>query len=278
MPAMPRITIVTPSYQQERWLERSILSVLGQGYPNLEYVVLDGGSTDASVAIIERHADRLTRWSSGPDGGQAAAVDAGWRSATGEILAWLNSDDFYLPGTLELIGRWFADHPDRGFVYGQCRLVDPDGAPLGVTGSRYSRAGLLLSHQMIPQPAAFLRRELVERAGFLDPRLRYSMDYDLFLRASALERPIFLPRTLVEATIHPAAKTTAEAGPAMDETRALRRRHAHGIERLVVGLQPASSAIYHRVPISLRRLVDRFRPARIKADTSSRADGGTATG
>src|SRR5204863_5909830 len=91
MPAMPRITIVTPSYQQERWLERSILSVLGQGYPNLEYVVLDGGSTDASVAIIERHADRLTRWSSGPDGGQAAAVDAGWRSATGEILAWLNS-------------------------------------------------------------------------------------------------------------------------------------------------------------------------------------------
>ena len=128
---MPRITIVTPSYQQGRWLERSIRSVLDQGYPNLEYMVLDGGSTDASVGIIERYGDRLARWSSGPDGGQAAAVDAGWRSATGEILGWLNSDDFYLPGTLELVGRWFADHPDRGFVYGRCRLVDPDGASAG---------------------------------------------------------------------------------------------------------------------------------------------------
>src|ERR1700693_1288297 len=105
MASIPRITVVTPSYQQSRWLERSIESVLGQGYPDLEYIVLDGGSTDGSLAVIERHANRLARWSSGPDGGQAAAIDAGWRSATGDVLAWLNSDDFYLPGTLEIVGR-----------------------------------------------------------------------------------------------------------------------------------------------------------------------------
>jgi glycosyltransferase involved in cell wall biosynthesis len=266
MASIPRITVVTPSYQQSRWLERSIESVLGQGYPDLEYIVLDGGSTDGSLAVIERHADRLARWSSGPDGGQAAAIDAGWRSATGDVLAWLNSDDFYLPGTLEIVGRWFADHPDRGFVYGRCRLVDLDGTPLGVIGGPYSRRGLLFSHQMIPQPAAFLRRDLVEDAGFLDPGLRYSMDYDLFLRASTLDRPAFLPRVLAEATIHPNAKTTAQAGPAMDETRALRRRHARGVERIVAELQPLSSVAYHRLPAPARRLVGRFRPVRVQPE------------
>ena len=264
MTHLPRITVVTPSYQQGRWLERSIRSVLDQGYPDLEFVVLDGGSTDESLEIISRYAARLTRWSSGPDGGQAAAIAAGWRASTGEILAWLNSDDFYVEGTLALVGRWFADHPARGFVYGQCRVVDPDGTPLGVTGSPYSRRRLLLSHQMIPQPAAFLRRDLVERAGFVDPRLRYSMDFDLFVRASAIERPAFLPRILAEATIHPDAKTRRDSGPAMEETRALRRRHAHGVERLVVALQPASSALYHRLPATARRVVGRFRAARVR--------------
>jgi GT2 family glycosyltransferase len=278
MQSMPRITIVTPSYQQGQWLERSIRSVVDQGYPDLEYIVLDGGSTDASVEIIERHADRIARWTSGPDGGQAAAVDAGWRSATGDVLGWLNSDDFYTPGTLALVGRWFADHPDRGFVYGRCRLVDPDGGSLGMTGSRYSRTGLLFSHQMIPQPTAFLRRELVERVGFLDPRLRYSMDYDLFLRAAAVDRPVFLPRILAEATIHPAAKTTAEAGPAMDETRALRRRYARGLERVVVAVQPASSAIYHRLPASGRRFIDRFRQSRVRPVPPPSNDHGKAAG
>ena len=156
--------------------------------------------------------------------------------------------------------------------------MDADGVPLGMTGSRYSRAGLLFSHQMIPQPAAFLRRDLVVRAGFLDPRLRYSMDYDLFLRAAALDRPIFLPRTLAEATIHPEAKTTADAGPAMDETRALRRRHARGLERVVIALQPASSAIYHRLPASTRRQVDRFRQARVRPVLPPSDDRGTMAG
>ena len=264
MARLPRITVVMPSFQQARWLERSIRSVLDQGYDDLELIVLDGGSSDESVEIIRRNATGIARWTSGPDGGQAAAIEAGWRSATGEILAWLNSDDFYTQGTLEFVGRWFNDHPERGFLYGLCRLVDPDGRPLGVVGSRYTRPGLLFSHQMIPQPAAFLRRELVDRAGSVDPSLRYSMDYDLFLRASAIERPAFVQRVLAEATIHPDAKTTRDAGPAMAETRSLRRRHARGLERVIVELQRASSVIYHHLPARARQLVSRARPTRIR--------------
>jgi glycosyltransferase involved in cell wall biosynthesis len=264
MTRLPRITVVTPSFQQARWLERTIASVLDQDYPDLEYMVLDGGSTDGSVPIIEAAADRLTRWWSRPDGGQAAAIATGWHDATGDVLTWLNSDDRYVAGTLLTIGRWFADHPDGRFVYGRCRLVDADGAGLGVTGSPYGRTRLLLSHQMIPQPAAFLRRDLVDLVGSVDPSLRYSMDYDLFLRAASAERPTFLPVVLAEATIHPDAKTTGEAGPAMAETRALRRRHARGWERAAVALQPASSAIYHRLPERARRIARPFRATRIR--------------
>jgi glycosyltransferase involved in cell wall biosynthesis len=264
MTRLPRITVVTPSYQQAQWLESTIESVLDQSYPDLEYLVLDGGSTDGSRAIIEAHADRLTRWWSRPDGGQAAAIAAGWCDSTGDVVTWLNSDDRYVDGALATVGRWFADHPKSRFVYGRCRVVDAEGNVRGLTGSRYSRTRLLFSHQMIPQPAAFLRRDLVDEIGSVDPDLRYSMDYDLFLRAASVAQPAFLPVVIAEATVHPAAKTIGEAGPAMAETRALRRRHARGWERAVVAVQPASSALYHHLPEPVRRAVHPFRATRIR--------------
>ena len=110
--SLPRITVVTPSFNQARYLDRTIRSVLDQGYPNLEYMVLDAGSTDGSLDIIKRYSDRLDYWRSGPDNGQSAAVNEGWQRASGEVMAWLNSDDFYLPGALDFVGNHFRVHPE----------------------------------------------------------------------------------------------------------------------------------------------------------------------
>jgi len=165
---LPRITIVTPSFNQAQFLERTIRSVLDQEYPDLEYLVMDGGSTDGSVEIIRRFAERLTYWTSGPDGGQAAAINAGWRMAHGEVLAWLNSDDVFLPGALSAVGHAFQEHPKAVLVYGQTQLVDPDGLLLGTVGSAYRQRTLLYSHQLIPQPSSFFRRSAVEAVGLLD--------------------------------------------------------------------------------------------------------------
>ncbi|NVO00781.1 MAG: glycosyltransferase, partial [Geobacteraceae bacterium] len=130
MTAPPKITIVTPSYNQGRFLEKTILSVLDQGYPNLEYIVIDGGSTDESVEIIKKYADRLTYWVSEPDRGQSHAINKGFERATGEIFGWLNSDDWYHPGALQAVAEAFAANPDVGAVVGAGEMVDEEGKQL----------------------------------------------------------------------------------------------------------------------------------------------------
>lgn len=260
---LPSITVVTPSFNQDAFLERTIRSVLDQGYPRLEYFVMDGGSTDGSVEIIRRHADRLDYWVSQPDGGQTAAINTGWRRASGQILAWLNSDDFYLPGALLTIGRAFVDHPDAAIVYGPMRREDPDGRSLGNLGSAFNRRRLLYSHQMIPQPSAFFRRSAVEAAGELDESLHYSMDYDFLLRLTRVGAAVMLPEPLAVATIHAEAKTTRDRALAAVETNQVRRRYARGAGWLFVRLQPLLSWSYHRLPLAVRRGVDRLRPRRV---------------
>ena len=131
---LPSITVVTPSFNQARFLERTIRSVLDQGYAQLEYLILDGGSSDGSTDIIRAYESHLAYWISEPDDGQSAAVNAGWRRASGEILGWLNSDDFYLPGTLQFVGEFFAAHPDVAFLYGTCDVVDEAGRKLRQVG------------------------------------------------------------------------------------------------------------------------------------------------
>lgn len=263
---LPSITVVTPSFNQAAFLERTIRSVLDQGYPNLEYLVLDGGSTDGSVDIIRRFADRIDYWVSQPDGGQTAAINAGWRRAHGEILAWLNSDDYYLPGALEIVGRAFVEHPDAALVYGPMRREDPDGRSLGMLGAAFSRRVLLYSHQMIPQPSAFFRRAGVEAAGPLDESLHYSMDYDFLLRLTSVGATMMIPETLAVATIHAEAKTTRDRAVAAVETNRVRRRYARGAGWLMVRVQPLLSWSYHRLPSVLRRFVDRLRPRRVYDD------------
>lgn len=189
MRELPRITVVTPSFNQGEFLEATIRSVLDQHYPNLEYLVLDGGSSDDSVAIIERYAPHLTYWHSRKDNGQADAIRTGFEMATGEILCWLNSDDIFLPNALLTVGNFFARHPRVDVLYGNRFTIDREG---NVTGRHVWPWLLTKYHWALGQPLAqectFWRREIYDRAGGVDASKFFIMDYDLFFRMWRLGR------------------------------------------------------------------------------------------
>ncbi len=179
----PRITIVTPSYNQGRFIEETIRSVVLQEYPNLEYIIIDGGSTDNTVEIIRKYESRITYWVSEKDRGQTHAVNKGWGMATGEILGWLNSDDFYMPGALHQVALSYQQG-GRGMIYGDCQVADASSLirPGVKCMADYSLIRLLSEYTM-PQPAVFVTRDLIDEIGILDERLHYAMDFDYFLRA-----------------------------------------------------------------------------------------------
>lgn len=178
----PRITIVTPSLNQAAYLENAIISVLSQDYPNLEYIVIDGGSSDGSVEIIKKYAGRLAFWCSESDRGQSHAINKGFAKATGDILAWLNSDDYYQPHTLHTVAKSFRDAPDTVMVYGDYYVLYPDGRAVLKPKIAFDWNICLYCYLMIPQASAFWRRDAYEAVGGLREDLHYIMDYDLFLK------------------------------------------------------------------------------------------------
>jgi glycosyltransferase involved in cell wall biosynthesis len=253
---VPSIAIVTPSLNQAPFLERAIRSVLDQRYPRLEYVVLDGGSTDDSADIIARYSDRLARWRSAPDQGQAAAVNEGWGETSGEILGWINSDDYYLPGSLDFIGRFFRSNEAIDLAYGTCRVVDSFGSQRAVIGEPTDRRRMQLGHQPMPQPSTFMRRRLYEAVGPVDESLRYAMDYDLFLRAVSITSPVFVDRPLAAFTVQPLAKTFLGRARARQETLHVALRYASGNDRTRIRFNAARAALFHSLPSDVRRWVD----------------------
>jgi glycosyltransferase involved in cell wall biosynthesis len=208
--SLPKVTIVTPSYQQAAFLEQTICSVLDQDYPNIEYMVIDGGSTDDSVEIIQRYASRLAYWVSERDSGQAEAINKGFQRATGEIVAWINSDDYYLPGAVRRAVEVLAAQPELGFVYADVLAVDGAGRP--VNRMRYGDWGLdgLLSFRMIGQPSVFMRRTALEQAGLLRADMGYLLDHDLWLRIAARIPIHYVPEMWSAARYHAAAKNVAQ--------------------------------------------------------------------
>ena len=211
MTNLPCISIITPSYNQAAYLEATIKSVLDQGYPNLEYILLDGGSTDGSLEIIERYADKLTYWLSEPDDGQADAINKGLARASGEFVAWLNSDDIYLPGTLEQAAEAFKTDPNLGMLYGDLQSIDHDGTLFNtITYAQYTLADLM-AFRIIGQPAVFFRRALLAESGDLDLSYRYLLDHHLWLRLAQAAPIKYIPKPLAAARHHPTAKNTAEA-------------------------------------------------------------------
>ena len=255
----PRVSIVTPSFNQAPFLERTIRSVLEQDYPDVEYLVLDGGSTDGSLDLIRTYADRLSYWSSGPDGGQSSAINDGWQRATGQVLAWLNSDDFYLPGAVSAAIAALQEHPASPFAYGTCEFVDPTGRAFARVGSAFDRRALRRGHQMAPQPATFFRRAAIERVGPLDESLHYSMDYELFWRLAEIGDPVFIDRPLAGFTVHTDAKTIRHRRRARLETLRVAEQRAHGVDRLVVRLLAVRARLYHALPGALRHRLDAAR-------------------
>src|SRR5204863_4372072 len=175
-----------PSFNQAAYLEQTMRSVLLQGYPDLEYIVVDGGSRDGSVEIIRRYEPWLAYWVSEPDRGQAHAINKGLASSTGAILAWLNSDDFYPPGTLPLVARRLALGRASALV-GHCLRLDADGSPPRLLRGRYASRRRLLAFWKgyeMHQPSIFWRREVFEEVGLLDEELHYVLDFDYWVRLS----------------------------------------------------------------------------------------------
>jgi glycosyltransferase involved in cell wall biosynthesis len=206
---LPRISIVTPSYNQAQFLEATMRSVLDQGYPNLEYLVLDGGSTDGSLQIIERYRDRLAYWVSQPDRGQADAINRGFARATGDILAWLNSDDTYEPGTLLAVAEAFVQNPGASLVYGEGWYIDEAGER--IRPCRFVREAFearhLANRDPILQQAAFWSRDLWTRVGPASESLNWVFDWDWFCRAREVTQFCYVPRFLANYRVHGAAKT-----------------------------------------------------------------------
>lgn len=212
-PDMPLVTILTPSYNQAQFLEETILSVLGQDYPNIEYLILDGGSTDGSVEIIRKYRDRLAYWVSEPDQGQSHAINKGLRRANGEILAWINSDDYYRPGAVRAVVDFLKAHSDVALVYGRADLIDADGAAFYEIPWMDFDVRTCLTRQWypVPQPAAFFRRTTMQKVGLLDERLHYCMDWDYWIRiAMAGLKVSKMPQALARCRLHRDSKTVSE--------------------------------------------------------------------
>jgi glycosyltransferase involved in cell wall biosynthesis len=208
----PRISIITPSFNQGNFLEQTIQSVLSQNYPDLEYIVVDGGSTDGSVDIIKKYENKLAYCVSEKDKGQSEAINKGFRRASGEIIAWLNSDDCYLPGTLERVADFFSSHPAVDLVYGDLLLMDSSGKTLGIRKVvPYNYTLALYGLSTVPQPSAFFRRRALDAVGLLDEELHYQMDTEFFLRFGKKGLNIkHLPTPLAVFRLHAQSKTVSE--------------------------------------------------------------------
>jgi glycosyltransferase involved in cell wall biosynthesis len=208
---MKLVSIITPSYNQVQYLEQTLRSVLEQDYPHIEYIVVDGASTDGSMEVIKKYSDRLAYWVSEKDMGQAEAINKGFARATGEIVAWINSDDFYFPGAVASAVKVFESNPDAGLIYGNTVAVDEKGEFIHFP--KYAQWELedLLTFNIIGQPAVFMRRDVLLKAGLLDPSFHYLLDHQLWIRMAAHAPMMHVPERWAAGRFHESAKNVAQA-------------------------------------------------------------------
>lgn len=248
---LPTISIVTPSYNQGVFLERTIASVLEQNYPELEYFVQDGGSTDRSIDILNHWGSRLTGWSCEPDGGQADALNRGFARTRGQIMGWLNSDDIYMPGALYAVAQYFRTHPKVDVVYGHRIMIDPKGMEIGRWIMPPHIPAALRYFNRLPQETLFWRRTAWERVGgAIDVQFQMAMDWDLIMRFyHAGCRFARIPRFLGGFTIHPEQKTARHREINDHEAETIRNRWVKR-KRKLLKLEAAAYLAYS-VPFHL---------------------------
>jgi glycosyltransferase involved in cell wall biosynthesis len=257
----PTISIVTPSFRQGRFLARTLYSVVSQNYPALEYVVQDGGSTDETLEVLHRYDGVLTAWASEKDSGQACAINRGFCRTTGEIMAWLNSDDLLLPGSLAYVARYFAEHREVDVVYGHRIMVDENDGQIGSRILPRHDDRVLTLADFVPQETLFWRRRIWEAAGGrVDPSFGFALDWDLLLRFREAGATIVrLPRLLGAFRVHDEQKTSVAEILGVAECARLRQR-VHGrtvsTEEVLERLRPY--LLRHVVVHTRQRIVDRL--------------------
>jgi glycosyltransferase involved in cell wall biosynthesis len=222
----PKITVVTLSLNQARFLESTLLSIRAQEYPNLEHMVIDGGSTDGSLPILERYASGFSYWVSEPDGGITPGLIKGFSRATGDIWCWVNSDDLLEPGALHEVASYFSKDPSARVVYGDATWIDVEGNPIKPKKEHsFSRFIWDYDHNFIPQPSTFWRRELYDEVGGLDPKFQLAMDGDLWARFADVTPLHHVPRLWSRMRSYPEQATQRLYARCLQESIEIRRRH-----------------------------------------------------
>ncbi len=256
---LPTITVVTPCLNAAATLPEALESVREQGYPRLEHVVVDGGSTDGTLELLE--AAPGVRYVSEPDRGLYHAMNKGVRMATGEVIGWLNADDRYRPGALEAVGRAFARDPEARWATGRCRIVDGEGREIRRWVTAYKNAflrrwsfPLYLTQNFVSAPATFMRREAFEAVGLFDESYRISGDYDLYLRLGRRFDPLIVDRELADFRMVEGTLSMSGFETQFREHAEQARRHGYG----------------HPLPVAINRVASRLIVAAYRGMRSSR--------
>ncbi len=258
---MTLVSIITPSFNQASYLEQTMTSVLNQDYPHIEYIVIDGASTDDSVEIIRKHESELTYWVSEKDNGQADAINKGFARATGDVIAWLNSDDYYLAGTISAAVKVFEEHPEIALVYGNMLAVDEHGKTFNTLNYKQLTLEDLLCFQIIGQPAVFMRRSALAKTFGIDPAFHFLLDHSLWIQLAQHGKILHVDQTLAAARYHAAAKNRAKAAEFGREAFRILENAARdeNLAPILARVDRRARASAHRV--DARYLLDGGRPA-----------------
>jgi glycosyltransferase involved in cell wall biosynthesis len=208
---LPLVSVVINSFNQAAYLEETILSVLKQDYPRMEVLLVDGGSSDGSLEIIQRYAEKFTWWVSEKDSGQAEGINKGFQHASGSLVAWLNSDDYYLPGAVSRAAAKFQQSPDAVLIYGDVMAVDGQGQPIHQMRTGDWQLADLMEFHILNQPAVFINGDILRKTGGLDLGYHYLLDHQLWLRLATHGRMVHVTENWAAGRFHAAAKNVAAA-------------------------------------------------------------------
>ena len=262
----PLISIITPSYNSAAYIEQTILSVINQTYKNVEYIIIDGGSTDGTLEIIRRYSSGIAHWRSEPDDGMYQAINKGMQYSTGDIIAYLNSDDLYYPNSLEQVVEIFLSNPSVDLVYGGLDFIDDAGRKL--YSIEYPDFNLnyfpLASGAMIGQPASFWRSRLIRQIGLFDESLKMAADFDFFIRAGMNGRPKKTLDVLAAFRLHSSSLTITQAKRGKDEVSILHKKYIHGKSPAIIVIARLLYSILFKVinyKAIMRRVKNAFKDA-----------------